>query len=104
MKYTQQQKELLLDKLFDNVICLNIYIGVDIIHKNKFLSYYNPKTNMFWLNWDNIWKFFKNGDNYKKVKKLTEAILRDLTGQKELTTSSPKAMFINNFSRINKNK
>jgi len=88
MKYTQEQKNLLLDKLFDGFICFNIYDDIDIEHKNKRLSYYNPKINEFSLSWFQIWQFFeeKTGYNYQEIKDLTSTILRDLTKRKELTT------------------
>jgi len=88
INYTQQQKDLLLDKLFDGVVCLNIYGDIDIIHKSNNLSYYNPKYNVFRLNYDNIWQFLreKNGYNHQEIRYLTEGILRDLTKRKELTT------------------
>jgi len=89
MTYTQEQKDLLLDKLFDGVVCLDIYINVDIIHKNNKLSWYSPKTNIFWLSYTNIWQFFEtnNSHNSQEIKDLTEGILRDLTKRKELTTA-----------------
>jgi len=81
-------KNLLLDRLFDGVVCLNIYSDIDIIHRNYGLSYYNPKTNKILLNYTNIWQFFeeKNGYNYQEIKDLTSTILRNLTKRKELTT------------------
>jgi len=88
MTYTQEQKELLLDRLFDGVICLDIYRNVNIRHKKFYYSYYNPKINEFSLSWFQIWRFFEtnNSHNYQEIKDLTETILRDLTKRKELTT------------------
>jgi len=88
MNYTQEQKDLLLEKLFDGVVCLNIYRDIDIRHNKFNYSYYRPKSNRFLLNWDNIWRFFENenADDYLEIKDLTEAILRDLTKQKGLLT------------------
>jgi len=89
MKYTQEQKKLLLDKLFDGVVCLDIYGDINIRHKKNNYSYYNPKYNIFSLDLISIWNFFnkKNIDNYEEIKDLTGGILRDLTNQKELTTT-----------------
>jgi len=87
MTYTQEQKELLLDYIFDGVACFNIYRDIDIFHPNNRLSYYKSKTNEFVLSYSNIWQFFeeKNGYNYQEIKDLTSTILRDLTKRKELT-------------------
>jgi len=87
MSYTQQQKELLLDRLFDGVICMDIYGDVEIIHKNNNLSYYNPKFNQFSLSWKRIWNFFeyKKVGNYQEVKNLTSTMLRDFTKRNILT-------------------
>jgi len=89
MTYTQEQKELLLDRLFDGVVCMDIYGDIEITHKNEHLTYYNPKTNMFWLNWYQIWSFFldKNDNNRQEINDLTSGILRELTKRKELTTT-----------------
>jgi len=86
MTYTQEQKELLLDKLFDGVVCLNIYDYIDIRHKSYNKSFYRPKTNIFWLNDIQIWNSFKNkkNDNYQEIRDLTSTILKDLTGQNEI--------------------
>jgi len=88
MTYTEEQKYLLLDNLFDGVVCLDIYGDIDIEHKNRRLSYYNTKTNKILLNYANIWEFFeeKNRYNYQEIKDLTEGIMIDLTKRKELTT------------------
>jgi len=89
MRYTQKQKQLLLDNIFDGVVYFNIYGNIDIKHKNRNLSFYNPKANNFVLSWDNIWRFFenKNDDNYFEIKDLTQGILIDLTKQKKLITN-----------------
>jgi len=88
MKYTEKQKDLLLEKLFDGVVCLNIYRDIDIIHKSNNLSYYNTKTNEFWLNSRQILATFETNSSgkYQEIKELSEAILRDLTKRKGLTT------------------
>jgi len=93
MTYTQEQKDLLLDRLFDGVVCFNIYHDIDISHRSYGLSYYNPKTNEFWLNWYQIWQFFQNKNiyNHQEIKDLTQGVLRDLTERKELTTMWDKA-------------
>jgi len=89
MTYTQEQKELLLDKLFDGVVCMDIYYDIDIIHRSYGLSYYNPKTNEFVLSYNYIWKFFENEnrDNYYEIEELISSILRDTTERKELITN-----------------
>jgi len=88
MTYTEEQKDLLLDLLFNGVVCFNIYHDIHIRHKNKYLSIYYPKIKAFKLNWDNIWRFFvnKNADNYIEIRDLTSTILRDLTKQNKLKT------------------
>jgi len=89
MNYTEKQKNLLLDRLFDGDVCLDIYNNrINIIHYNYYLSHYNFNGYEFWLNWYQIWVFFenKNKDTYQEIEDLSEAILRDLTKQKELTT------------------
>jgi len=53
--YTSEQKELLLDHLFDGFVCLDIYDGIEIIHKNRGISYYIPESNIFLLNKFQIW-------------------------------------------------
>jgi len=88
MYYIQEQKELLLDKLFDGVVCFDIYRNVNIRHRNGYLSHYRLKSNRFLLNWKQIWNFFenKNRDNFLEIRELTSSILIDLTKQKKLTT------------------
>jgi len=89
MTYTKEQKELLLDRLFDGVVCFNIYNDIiDIIHPNRYISYYNSKLNKFYLSWDNIWFFFESKEyrNYEEIKDLTCSILRYLTKRNTLTT------------------
>jgi len=88
MTYTQEQKDLLLDKLFDGVICLDIYNNIEIIHKNSNISYYIFGSNTFRLSWSNIWKFFENekNDNQQEIEELTSNILIDLTKREGIKT------------------
>jgi len=88
MIYTQEQKELLLDRLFDGVVCMDIYGDIDIRHRNGTLSYYNLKTNEFRLNWLQIWRIFETKYKYntQEINDLTSGILRELTKRKELTS------------------
>jgi len=98
MTYTPEQKELLLNLIFDGVVCLDIYDGIDITHKNHFFSRYNFNEYEFWLNWYQIWSFFEGviGDDYEKIKDLTSTILRDLTKQNKIKTFASHAIdFIN---------
>jgi len=90
MKYTQEQKDLLLDRLFDGVVFFNIYDTIRITHINNKKSWYNPKTSLFWLSYSNIWHFFENENiyNFQEIKYLIEPILRDTTERKELTTNA----------------
>jgi len=89
MDYTEEQKDLLLDRLFNGVVCLDIYRDIDIRHRNYGLSYYNLKYNEFTLSRRQIWDFFTIHYDYKyqEIKDLTQGILRDTTKRKELTTS-----------------
>jgi len=86
-KYTQEQKELLLDKLFVGVIHFDIYKYIEIEHTKRYISYYYPKFNQFSLSWEEIWNFFeyKKQGNYQEVKDLTQSILKDLTKRNVLT-------------------
>lgn len=87
MNYIREQKELLLNKLFDGVICFDILNNkINIIHKTDEVSYYDVKNNIFYLSYFKIWRFFETDGSYLQVQDLTSAILKALTLQNKLTT------------------
>jgi len=90
MNYTQEQKQLLLDNLFDGVVYFNIFEDINIIHRNRFFSIYQLKYNKFWLSQPNIWRFFENEkrNNFYQIIELTQNILKDLTKQKNIRTEN----------------
>jgi len=73
MNYTQEQKELILDNLFNGVVHFNIYCEINVKRKNYYLY--------------NVCRFYENENknNYREVKDLIEGILRKLPGIKEIT-------------------
>jgi len=81
--YTEEQKDLLLDKLFDGVVCFDIYNNIDIFHKKNFSSYYNPKNEVFWIS-ENIYiifldKYFSSNINERtQINILFRDIIKDL--------------------------